>query len=141
MSFRQLAESLRPQCSIRSLLDKAIVRPEALRVAIAGIHELEVVTDDTHDAEARILRRRNALIPGEELLHFLLFTGLRVLIDGVELVFRQTAVRVGFELNGLLRLDHDVLRLNTCGSQTCNGENQGESSFHMFLRVRAECSG
>ncbi len=56
-------------------------------MSLLRIHEFEIVADNAHDAEARILRRGNALISGEELLHFLLFAGLRVLTDGVELVF------------------------------------------------------
>ncbi|AIP33223.1 hypothetical protein DR64_2151 [Paraburkholderia xenovorans LB400] len=34
------------------LLDESIVRPKTLRVAIAGIHEFDVVSDHAHNAEA-----------------------------------------------------------------------------------------
>jgi hypothetical protein len=94
------------------LLDESIVSPEAFRIAIARIDEFHVMSDDAHNAETRILRCRDALIAREEFLHLLLFASLRVLIGGVELILRQAAISIRFELDGLLRLDHRVLGLH-----------------------------
>jgi hypothetical protein len=123
------------------LLNKSIVCPEALRVAIGGIHKFDIMADHAHNAETGVLRRGDALISGEEFLHLLLFAGLRMLIGSVEFIFRQAAIRIGLELDRLLRLDHGVLRLNRSGSQTRNGENKGDSHFHIFLRCGLNYSG
>src|ERR1700753_617015 len=99
------------------LLDKSIVRPKTLRIAITRVHKFDVVTDYADNAEARVLRSRNALRPRTAFLHLLLFAGFRMLVGRVEFIFRQAAICIGLELDGLLRLDHDVLRLNSSGSQ------------------------
>jgi hypothetical protein len=140
-AFRQFAGMTARSCVFGLLLDKPVVRPEALRIAIAGIHEFDVMADHAHDAETRILRRGHALISGEEFLHLLLFTGLRVQVDGVEFILRQATIRIGLELDGLLRLDHDVLRLHSRSSQTHNGENNGNSHFHIYPPERVGYSG
>src|SRR6266702_406492 len=77
------------------LFDESIVCPEALGIAIAGIHEFDIMADHANDSETRVFRRGDALISGEEFLHFLLFAGLRMMVGGVELILRQTAIRIG----------------------------------------------
>jgi len=54
------------RCRVKSnfnglLFDKPVVSPETLRVAIAGIHEFDVMPDHANYAEIRIFGRRNAL--------------------------------------------------------------------------------
>src|SRR5579863_9441762 len=47
---------------VGSLLDEAVARPETLRVAVAGIHEFDVVANHAHDAEIGVLGCRQTLI-------------------------------------------------------------------------------
>src|ERR1700737_2959278 len=116
------------------LLDESVVSPEAPRVTVAGIHELDVVADDAQNSEIRMLRCGQAVIAGEVLLHLLLLTCLGVLIGGVELVFRQASKRAGPELEGLLRLENRILSLrNGCGgSETDQQEKSSVFVAHLL---------
>jgi hypothetical protein len=64
----------------RLLVDEAIGGPHALRIAIRGIDEFDVVPDYAHHAKMRIYRSRYALVAFEKLLHTLMLAGSRVLI-------------------------------------------------------------
>jgi hypothetical protein len=62
------------------LIDESIGGPHALRVVIRGVHEFNVVTDYAQHAKMRRDRSRYALVAFEELLHFLMLAGFRVLV-------------------------------------------------------------
>ncbi|MBC8641189.1 hypothetical protein IAG25_30675 [Caballeronia sp. EK] len=115
------------------MVDESIRSPHALRVAIGGVDEFNVMAHHANHAKMRIDWSRNAFEAFEKLLHLLMLAGFRVLIGRIELVLGQAAIRIRPESECLLSLNDAVLGLRR--GNDCKQTHHREKSADAFLHV------